>query len=84
FSDEEISRKIAEKVRPKDVAWSGHLQIIFQNIADLRDAIGADCGTWYFNGDYPTPGGNAMANEAFVLYHLKLSGRPYELFTIEQ
>jgi hypothetical protein len=39
---------------------------------------------WYFSGDYPTPGGTATANEAYIRYHRGLKGRPYELFTSAQ
>ena len=83
FTTEQISQKVADLVKPKDCHWGGSVQVIFQTIEHLHSAIGENCGDWYFSGDYPTPGGNAMANEAFVRYHLKLTGRPYDLFTTE-
>ena len=33
---------------------------------NMHEAIPAHGGDWYFTGDYPTPGGNAVADQAFV------------------
>ncbi|HMQ47348.1 MAG TPA: amidophosphoribosyltransferase [Saprospiraceae bacterium] len=64
FSVEEISAKIAEIVRPKEV--SPEVSIIYQSIESLRDACPKNNGDWYFSGEYPTPGGNRVVNRAFI------------------
>jgi amidophosphoribosyltransferase len=84
FTDDQISAKVAELVRPKDAGWSGRVDVIYQRIPDLHAALGGGAGDWYFSGDYPTPGGTATANEAYIRYHRGLKGRPYELFTSAQ
>jgi amidophosphoribosyltransferase len=78
FSDDEISAKIGELVRPKDIGWTGELTIVFQTVAGLRWAIPNHTGDWYFTGDYPTPGGFRVANRAFIHYMEKKQGRAYE------
>jgi amidophosphoribosyltransferase len=78
FSDDEISRKISELVYPQKIAWKGELHIIYQTIANLHQAIHGECGDWYFSGDYPTPGGYAVVNEAYVRYYKKRPGRAYD------
>jgi amidophosphoribosyltransferase len=69
FSLKEISCKIAELVRPKDLAWKGQLDIIYQDVDGLHAAMPAYTGDWYFTGDYPTKGGNAVVNRAFLNWH---------------
>ena len=80
FTDEEISRKVAELVTPQQNYWRGEIRVIYQTIGNLHKAIGEECGDWYFSGDYPTPGGHAMVNEAFVRFHDGKGGRAYDLF----
>jgi amidophosphoribosyltransferase len=78
FTDEEISAKVAELVFPPDLTWKGELRVIFQTIENLHKAISPECGDWYFSGNYPTPGGYAVVNEAFVRYHENKPGRAYD------
>jgi amidophosphoribosyltransferase len=78
FSDDEVSAKITELVRPHDIAWKGEVLIVFQSVAGLRWAIPGHTGDWYFTGDYPTPGGFRVANRAFINYMEKRQGRAYE------
>lgn len=66
FTDEQISDKIAEMLTPSDI--KAQVQIIFQTIGDLHAACPNNTGDWYFTGDYPTPGGNRVANQSFVNY----------------
>jgi amidophosphoribosyltransferase len=75
FTDEEISAEIAELVMPNNISWKGELRIIYQTIDNLHTAISPECGDWYFSGNYPTPGGYAVVNEAFVRYYEKRPGR---------
>lgn len=78
FTDDEISAKIAELVFPPNLTWKGELRVIFQTIENLHKAISPECGDWYFSGNYPTPGGYAVVNEAFVRYHENKPGRAYD------
>ena len=78
FRPVEISRKITELVYPQDIAWNGEILIIYQSIEDLHKAIPEHRGDWYFTGDYPTPGGYAVVNRAFVNYYENRSGRSYD------
>jgi len=78
FSDEEISQKISDLVRPKDLSWQGKVSIVYQTVAGLRWAIPNHTGDWYFTGDYPTPGGFRVVNNAFINYMEKRHGRAYE------
>ena len=57
--------------------WDGELRLIFQTIENLHSAIPFHNGDWYFTGDYPTPGGNAVTNQAFVDYYKGKERRAY-------
>jgi len=74
FTYEEISEKIAAIVTPKDII--PEVEIIYQTVESLREAC-PDTGDWYFSGEYPTPGGNKVANKAFMNYMDKLQVRAY-------
>jgi amidophosphoribosyltransferase len=78
FTDEEIAVKISDLVRPRDIAWTGQVKIVFQTVAGLRWAISGHTGDWYFTGDYPTAGGFKVVNRAFINYIEKRGGRAYE------
>ncbi len=78
FSESEISARITELVRPKEIEWKGEITIVFQTVAGLRWAIPNHTGDWYFTGDYPTPGGFRVANRAFTDFMEKRRGRAYE------
>lgn len=75
FTAEEISGKIAEMLRPEDV--EAEVEIIYQSIEGLHEACPDNKGDWYFTGDYPTPGGNKVANMAFINYMEKKVERGY-------
>ncbi len=66
FEPEEISRKISDLLHPPHV--KAQLEIIYQTIEDLHAACPAHTGDWYFTGNYPTPGGNKVANRSFINY----------------
>lgn len=66
FSDDEISAKISELLRPKDI--NAKTQIIYQTVDNLHVACPNNTGDWYFSGNYPTPGGNKVVNSAFINY----------------
>lgn len=75
FTPEDISRKIAEMLQPEDVKTQ--VDIIYQSIEGLYDACPNNKGDWYFTGNYPTPGGNRVANRAFMNYMERKEGRGY-------
>jgi amidophosphoribosyltransferase len=66
FTAEEISGKIAQMLRTKEI--KADVQIVYQSIENLHAACPNHRGDWYFTGDYPTPGGNKVVNQAFVNY----------------
>ncbi len=63
---DEINHKIVEMLRPKGVKTP--IELVFQSIEGLRNAIPLHKGDWYFTGHYPTPGGMRLCNQAFVNY----------------
>jgi len=75
FSVEEISRKIADMLRPDGV--HAEVDIIYQSLEGLYNACPDHKGDWYFTGNYPTPGGNRVANKAFMNYMERKEGRGY-------
>ncbi|HOS83625.1 MAG TPA: amidophosphoribosyltransferase [Bacteroidales bacterium] len=66
FTDEQISKKIAQMLTPEDV--TAEIDIIFQSVENLHKACPNHKGDWYFTGNYPTPGGNRAVNNAFLNY----------------
>lgn len=77
FTPEEISAKITELVRPKNIEWQGEFEIIYQTIENLHAAVPNHTGDWYFTGKYPTPGGFRVVNQAYLNYFEKGVGRSY-------
>jgi amidophosphoribosyltransferase len=75
FSPEEISDKIAQMLRTPEI--KADLKIIYQTVEDLHIAIPNDLGDWYFTGNYPTPGGNRVSNNAFINYVENKDRRAY-------
>ena len=75
FSDEEISAKIAELVRPKN--FEPELEVIYQSVEGLRKACPNHKGDWYFTGDYPTAGGNRVVNLSFIYAYENRDVRAY-------
>ena len=77
FTAEDISARIAEFVRPRNMPWQGEVEIIYQTIENLHAALPGHTGDWFFTGRYPTPGGTRVANQAFINYYEKSEGRSY-------
>jgi amidophosphoribosyltransferase len=75
FTDEEISDKIAEIVRPKGL--KAELSVVYQTVANLNIACPEHLGDWYFTGNFPTPGGNQVVNKAFVNFMKGIEVRAY-------
>ncbi|MCH8317448.1 MAG: class II glutamine amidotransferase [Bacteroidetes bacterium] len=66
FSDEEISNKIAQIIVAPDSKTE--VKVLYQTVENLHKACPDHLGDWYFTGNYPTPGGNIVANQAFINY----------------
>ncbi len=66
FTEKEISDKIAELLRPKNL--KADVEVIFQSVDALHQACQHHQGDWYFTGNYPTLGGNKVVHKAFINY----------------
>jgi amidophosphoribosyltransferase len=77
FTPSEISIKVAELVGPEEGNGNVPVEVIYQSIENLHDAVPDHSGDWYFTGDYPTPGGYRVAHKAFLNYYEKKDGRSY-------
>lgn len=75
FSLDEISSKIAELITPEDISIP--VEVIYQTIEDLHTSCPTNLGDWYFTGNYPTPGGNKVANIAFLNFMENKNVRGY-------
>ena len=75
FTYEEISDSVSEIVKPK--GFNSELKIIYQTIDNLNKACPNHLGDWYFTGNYPTSGGNRVANRSFMNYCDGISERAY-------
>jgi amidophosphoribosyltransferase len=75
FSTLEISDRIASMVKPSDL--NAELEIIYQTLEGLHSSCPDHKGDWYFSGNYPTPGGNKVSNQAFVNYMEGSNARAY-------
>ena len=64
FTDEQVSNRIAEIITPKNL--KAEVQVIYQTLDNLHKACPEHLGDWYFSGNYPTPGGNKVVNNAFI------------------
>jgi amidophosphoribosyltransferase len=75
FKYEEISAKVAEMLRSRHI--NAEVEIIFQTVDGLHQALPNHKGDWYFTGNFPTPGGNRVANRSFVNYYEGVDARAY-------
>ena len=67
FTDSDISGKMAEMLTPEGT--KAEVEIIYQTLDGLHRSIPSCPGDWYFSGNYPTPGGNRVVNQAFINYY---------------
>ncbi|MHB0753637.1 amidophosphoribosyltransferase [Polaribacter sp. M15] len=75
FSAEEISAKIAQMLKTDDI--NAEVEVIYQTIEGLHKACPDNLGDWYFTGDYPTPGGMRVVNNAFINFYEGNNKRAY-------
>lgn len=64
FTPDMISDKIAELINSDKVDCE--VKVIFQTIENLHLSCPQNLGDWYFTGDYPTPGGHRVVNQALI------------------
>ena len=74
FSDREIAEEMARMLRPDDIKAS--VDILFQSLEGLHDAIPGCPGDWYFSGNYPTAGGTRLVNRAYFTFYRKRHSSP--------
>ena len=67
FSNDQISKKISEMLKEDGI--KAEINVIFQTVENLHKACPKNLGDWYFTGNYPTPGGNKVVNQAFVNFY---------------
>ena len=69
FTVDELNRKIVEMLQPEGM--QAPVELVFQSIEGLHNALtpAGVYGDWYFTGNYPTPGGIRLVNQAFVEYY---------------
>ena len=75
FTSQQISDKIAQMLKPEGI--KAEIKLVFQTIEGLHNACPNDTGDWYFSGNYPTPGGTKVVNNAFINYYEGNNARPY-------
>ena len=75
YSDQQISNKISSMLKEKDI--NADVEVVFQSIENLHKACPDNLGDWYFSGEYPTPGGNKVVNQAFINFYEGSSKRAY-------
>ncbi|MDR3309425.1 MAG: amidophosphoribosyltransferase [Tannerella sp.] len=74
FSDEEISVKMAKMLSGPTIR--AKIEIVYQTLDGLHAACPNHPGDWYFSGNYPTPGGTRMVNQAFITYMEEIYMQP--------
>lgn len=66
FTVEEINQQIVKMLQPENMTVP--IEIVYQSIEGLHDAIPNHLGDWYFTGNFPTPGGIKLCNQAYINY----------------
>ena len=75
FTDDQISIKIAQLLKNNNI--KAEVNVIFQKLSGLHNACPKNLGDWYFSGNYPTPGGCRVVNQAFINFIEKSNKRAY-------
>jgi amidophosphoribosyltransferase len=75
FTDEQLSSEIANLLTDDHV--NAEVKIIYQSVDKLHQACPNHLGDWYFTGNYPTPGGNKVVNQAFINFIQGKENRAY-------
>ncbi|MDE6301361.1 MAG: amidophosphoribosyltransferase [Muribaculaceae bacterium] len=70
FTDDEITAGIVTLlIKDASHPIKAKVDILYQTLEDMHKAIPGHPGDWYFSGNYPTPGGNRLVNEAFIDFY---------------
>ena len=77
FTAAEISAKVAELVKPDCLNGTTEVEVVYQSIENLHEALPDHSGDWYFTGDYPTSGGYRVVHKAFLNFYENKDGRSY-------
>jgi amidophosphoribosyltransferase len=77
FTEDQVSKKISELLSPPSL--KSELEIVYQPLSNLSKAIPNHLGDWYFSGDYPTPGGNRVVNQAYLNFYEGKNERAYQM-----
>jgi amidophosphoribosyltransferase len=67
FTDDEIARCMVDMLRPEGI--KADVEILFQTMGGLHEAIPNHPGDWYFSGNYPTPGGTRLVSKAYIDFY---------------
>jgi len=69
FTPQELNEMMVRLLRPIDVDTP--IELVFQSIEGLHEAIPGHPGDWYFTGHYPTPGGIRLLCRSFIDFYEK-------------
>ena len=75
FTADQISAKIAQMLKTEEI--NAEVEVIYQTIEGLHKACPNHTGDWYFTGNYPTPGGMRVVNQAFINFYEGNDERAY-------
>ncbi len=75
FTADQISAKIAQMLKTEEI--NAEVEVIYQTIEGLHKACPNHTGDWYFTGNYPTPGGMRVVNQAFINFYEGNDKRAY-------
>ncbi len=75
FTQKQLTQAIVRRLTPPGLR--AEFNIIYQTCDHLVRCCPNHRGDWYFTGNYPTPGGFKVVNQALVNYVEKNPNRPY-------
>lgn len=75
FTDDDISNEIANLLHTPNI--QAEIEVVYQTVDNLHKACPENLGSWYFTGDYPTPGGNKVVNTSFINFIEGIDARAY-------
>lgn len=67
FTADELNAQMVRLLRPKGV--NTPIELIFQSLEGLHEAIPHHPGDWYFSGHYPTPGGDRLCRQSYMNWY---------------
>lgn len=67
FSVDELNTKMLELLMPEGIDIP--VELVFQSMEGLHEAVPNHPGDWYFSGNYPTKGGNVLVNRAYINFY---------------